>query len=220
MIRVLVVDDHPIVRSGVAGMLAGLPDIEVVGEADDGETAIRLAIELHPDVILLDLRMPGLDGLDAIPRLLAPSSSPQPKSSPRENPRTPSSSKIIVLTTYHTEADVLRATEAGAVGYLLKDTPKAELVAAIRAAAAGETVIATPAAQVLHAAAARPAPRLTPRELEVLRGVAAGLANPQIAGQLHVSPATVKTHLLRAFAKLGVTDRTAAATTAAERGWL
>jgi DNA-binding NarL/FixJ family response regulator len=207
MIDVLVVDDHPIVRSGIVGLLEIEPDITVVGEAGDGRSALSIAASVRPDVVLMDLRMPVLDGVGATAEILAV----QP------------ACRVLVLTTYDTDDDIIRAVEAGAAGYLLKDTPRAELVAAVRAAARGETVLAPPVAARLVSRLRAPAPPpalLTPREVEVLALVAQGLSNAAIGARLHIGEATVKTHLLRSFAKLGVDDRTRAVTTAMERGIL
>lgn len=204
MIRVLVVDDHPVVRAGLTGLLDGEEDLEVVGEAGDGEAGVARAVELRPDVVLMDLRMPGLDGAAATARLLT--TEPQVR--------------VVVLTTYETDADILRAVEAGASGYLLKDTPREELVAGIRAAARGETVLAPSVARRLVAQVRRADERLTPREVQVLEQVARGLSNAQVGAALFIGEATVKTHLLRIFAKLGVDDRTRAVTVAIERGIL
>ncbi|WP_225752972.1 response regulator transcription factor [Actinotalea sp. Marseille-Q4924] len=203
-IRIVVVDDHPVVRAGIVGLLAGEPDLVVVGEAADGEQAVALAAEVGPDVVLMDLRMPVLDGAGATERIL----------------RARSATRVVVLTTYETDADILRAVEAGASGYLLKDAPREELVAAVRAAADGETVLAPSVARRLVHQVRHASERLTPRELEVLRGVARGRTNAQIGTDLFITEATVKTHLLRVFAKLGVDDRTRAVTVALERGIL
>jgi DNA-binding NarL/FixJ family response regulator len=206
MIRVLLVDDHPVVRTGLAGMLDGEPDITVVGEAGSGAEAIA-AVRAHaPDVVLMDLRMPGLDGVAATAAILAAA------------PAT----RVVVLTTYESDSDILRAVEVGAAGYLLKDTSRADLVAAIRLARRGETVLAPSVATRLVSRIRSPdlAPALSPREVEVLRLVARGLSNGEIGRELYIGEATVKTHLLRAFAKLGVSDRTAAVTTALAAGLL
>jgi len=208
---VLVVDDHPIVRSGLVGLLGVEADMQVVGEAGDGEEALTRMAATPADVVLMDLRMPRLDGVGATRRITA------------EFPAT----KVLVLTTYDTDADIILAVEAGASGYLLKDTPRLHLVDAVRAAARGETVLAPPVAARLvsrlrsPATAAAPSENpLTPREVEVLRAVSRGLSNADIGRELFIGEATVKTHLLRAFAKLGVDDRTRAVTAAMERGIL
>ncbi len=201
-VRVVVADDHPVVRSGIIGMLAGEPDLEVVGEAPDGEAAVALAAELAPDVVLMDLRMPVLDGVGATTRIVG------------------TGPHVVVLTTYDTDADILRAVEAGATGYLLKDTPREQLVAGVRAAARGETVLAPGVATRLVSSVRTAGERLTSREAQVLTLVARGLSNAAVGRELFIAEATVKTHLLRVFAKLGVDDRTAAVTVARERGWL
>jgi DNA-binding NarL/FixJ family response regulator len=210
LIRVLLADDHPVVREGLRGMLAAEPDLAVVAEASSGNEAAALALASDPDVILMDLRMPGGDGVDAIARLQTDGSK----------------AKVIVLTTYDTDADILRAVEAGATGYLLKDTPRAELIAAIRAAARGETVLAPVVASRLvtrvrgRGPGFPPPETLSARETEVLALVSRGLTNAAIGRALFVSEATVKTHLTRACAKLGVAGRTAAVTKAIEIGAL
>lgn len=204
-IRVLVVDDHPIVRSGLVALLDAESDVRVVGEAGDGLSAVDQVQALDPDLVLMDLRMPVLDGAGATARIVA------------AHPRT----RVLVLTTFDTDNDILRAVEAGASGYLLKDTPRRELVAAVRSAARGETVLAPPvAARLVHQMRAPAASALTAREVEVLAAVARGLSNADIGRALFIGEATVKTHLLRAFQKLGVDDRTRAVTTAIERGIL
>ena len=206
MIRILVADDHPVVREGLRGMLSAEPDIEVVGEAASGAEAVALFSARRPDVVLMDLRMPGGDGVDAIGKIRAGHESDV---------------RIIVLTTFDTDADILRAVEAGAAGYLLKDSPRADLLRAIRAAARGETVLAPVVAGRLVSRVRGPRPEtLSARETEVLALVARGMTNFQIGRALFVSEATVKTHLTRACAKLGVTGRTAAVTKAMETGAL
>jgi DNA-binding NarL/FixJ family response regulator len=206
-IRVLLADDHPVVREGLRGMLSPEADLEVVAQAGSGDEAVALALASRPDVILMDLRMPHGDGVAAISQLQAAGSP----------------ARIIVLTTYDTDADILRAVEAGATGYLLKDTPRAELVQAIRAAARGETVLAPLVAGRLVTrvrSKGAPSEALSARETEVLALVARGLTNAAIGRALFVSEATVKTHLTRACAKLGVAGRTAAVTKAMETGAL
>jgi DNA-binding NarL/FixJ family response regulator len=204
-IRLVLVDDHPVVREGLRGMLEAEPDLSVVGEAGSGDEAVVVARTAAPDVILMDLRMRGLDGAAATERILA------------ESPGI----KIIVLTTYETDADILRAVEAGASGYLLKDASRAELAGAIRAAVRGETVLAPSVAGRLVRQVRNPVqPGLSGREVEVLGLVAKGQTNAEIGRALHISEATVKTHLLRIFSKLDVSDRTAAVTTAMARGLL
>lgn len=205
MIRVLVVDDHPVVRDGLEGILAAAEDLQVVGTAADGLEALEAVARLSPDVVLMDLRMPRLDGASATERLR------------RDHPEV----HVLVLTTYETDADIVRAVEAGATGYLLKDTPTAQLTQAVRAASRGETVLAPPVAARLVARLREPVHEsLTPREVEVLQAVAQGSTNAEVGRRLFIGEATVKTHLLRAFAKLGVDDRTHAVTVAMERGLL
>ena len=205
VIRVMLVDDHPVVREGLRGMLEAEPDLTVVGEAGSGEEAVVRAQAVDPDVILMDLRMRDLDGVGATERILA------------DNPRT----KVVVLTTYETDADILRAVEAGASGYLLKDASRADLANAIRAANRGDTVLAPSVASRLVNRVRRPMTQtLSAREVEVLALVAKGLTNADIGRKLHISEATVKTHLLRTFGKLDVSDRTAAVTTAMSLGLL
>jgi DNA-binding NarL/FixJ family response regulator len=204
-IRLIIADDHPVVRTGLRGMLAGESDLEVSGEATTGMEAVDLVERLHPDVVLMDLRMPEMDGVTAISEIKAL----QPEV------------HVLVLTTYDTDADILRAIEAGATGYLLKDAPREELFRAIRAAARGEAVLAPGVAARLMDRMRAPAEEaLTAREIEVLSLVARGASNKEIARQLHISEATVKTHLVHIYGKLGVADRTAAATTALQRGIL
>lgn len=204
-ITVLVVDDHPVVRSGLVGMLDVEDDLQVVGEAGNGDEALARVAALKPDVVLMDLRMPRLDGAGATARIVA------------EHP----SSRVLVLTTYDTDGDIVRAVEAGASGYLLKDTPRLQLVEAVRAAARGETVLAPGvAARLVSRMRAPVADALTARELEVLAEVARGRSNAEIGRVLHIGEATVKTHLLRVFGKLGVDDRTLAVTVAMQRGLL
>ena len=205
MIRLLLIDDHPVVREGLAGMLAGQADFEVVGEASDGAQGVALCQRLEPDVVLMDLRMPGMDGVTAIQTL-------------RE--KRPDI-HILVLTTYDSDSDIVRAVEAGATGYLLKDAPREELFRAIRATARGESVLASAVATRLMQRMREPETvELSGRELEVLQLVARGTNNRQIGKALHISEATVKTHLIHIFNKLGVDDRTAAVTVAIEKGIL
>ena len=204
-IRLLIVDDHPVVRDGLHGMFSGDPEFEVVGEAGDGAEAVAYAQTLDPHVVLMDLRMPTMDGVSAI-RRLAQLGSP---------------AKVLVLTTYDTDSDVLPAIEAGATGYLLKDTPRAELLRAVRAAARGEAVLSPAVATKLLGQVRAPArEELSKRELEVLALIAQGATNREAAAKLFISEATVKTHLLHLYAKLGVSDRAAAVATAFARGLL
>ena len=210
-VRVLVADDHPVVRAGLRALLSAEPGLAVVAEAGSGEETVVAARQQRPDVVLMDLRMPGAGGLAAIRQLSA------------DLPAI----RVLVLTTYDSDADILPAVEAGAAGYLLKDTPRDTLVGAIFAAARGETVLApSVAGRLVHrlrsvpgdAPAARET--LSARETEVLALAGRGLTNAQIGRELFVSEATVKTHLLRAYAKLGVSGRTAAVTRAMELGVL
>jgi DNA-binding NarL/FixJ family response regulator len=204
-IRLLIADDHPVVRDGLSGMFAADPGFEVVGEAGDGAEAVRLAGAVKPDVILMDLRMPGMDGVTAITELT----------------RRRISARVLVLTTYDTDSYVLPAIEAGATGYLLKDAPRAELLRAVRAAAAGQGVLAPSVATRLMSRVRTPeAELLSQREFEVLELVAAGTTNREAAARLFISEATVKTHLLHIYAKLGVGDRAAAVAEAFNRGLL
>ncbi|MFB7057724.1 response regulator [Streptomyces vinaceus] len=202
MIRILLADDHPVVREGLRGMLSAEPDLEVVAEASNGPQAEALAAELVPDLdlILMDLRMPGGDGVESIARIGAAGLQV----------------RVVVLTTYENDRDILRAVEAGAAGYLLKDMARAELADAVRAAVRGETVLApSVAGRLVDRLRTRPErPRLSDREVAVLRLVAEGATNAEIGRRLFVAESTVKTHLLRIFGKLEVTDRTAAVTTA------
>jgi DNA-binding NarL/FixJ family response regulator len=204
-IRVLLVDDHPVVRAGIEGILNSQADIEVVGEASDGIEAISLNQTLQPDVILMDLQMPNMDGVTAIKAIHEQANPPH----------------ILVLTTYDTDADIVQAIQAGATGYLLKDTPREDFFAAVRRVAQGESVLTPVVASRLMARMRAPAEeQLSGRELEVLTLVSQGHSNQEIARQLHISTATVKTHLIHIYGKLGVSDRTAAVTTALEKGIL
>ena len=202
-IRLLIVDDHEVVRAGLQGMLASQPDFEVVGEAADGIEAVEMVERVKPEVILMDLRMPRMNGVEATRRIRA---------------RWPEV-HILILTTYDTDADILPAIEAGATGYLLKDIPRDELFRAVRAASRGESVLAPAVAARLMGRMRAPAEEaLSEREIEVLTLVARGASNREIAHALHISEATVKSHLIHIFGKLGVSDRTAAVTTGLERG--
>ncbi|MEU4839812.1 response regulator transcription factor [Nocardia testacea] len=201
--RVVIADDHPVVRAGMAAVLDTGEDIEVVGEAGSGEEALLRCAALRPDLVLLDLRMGGIDGAETTRRI-------------REQDDAP---RIVILTTYDDAADIFRCIEAGAVGYLLKGSSRTELIAAVHAAARGETVLTPSLAPKLREARSAPAqPQLSTRERDVLELVARGHSNPEIAARLYIAEATVKTHLLRIFKKLGVSDRTAAVTTALGRG--
>jgi DNA-binding NarL/FixJ family response regulator len=213
VIRVLIVDDHPVVRDGLRGVLAGEPGIEVIGEAGDGAEALaRVAdagvgdgVDGGVDVVLMDLRMPTMGGVDAI----------------KELRRTAPGVRVLVLTTFDTDRDVLPAIEAGATGYLLKDTPRAELVRAVRSAHRGEAVLSPAVAGRLMGQVRGPEPELlSARELEVLALVAAGSTNRDAAQRLFISEATVKTHLLHIYAKLEVRDRASAVAVGYQRGLL
>ena len=205
MIRLLVVDDHPVVRAGMVAVLGEEDDFLVVGEAANGAEALALVRHVSPDVVLMDLRMPVMDGAEATARIAGLADPPQ----------------VLVLTTYDTDADIVRAVEAGARGYLLKDAPTGVLADAIRRAARGETVLAPPVvARLAERLRGSARPGLTARELDVLRLVARGLSNADIGRELSIGEATVKTHLIRAFAKLEVTDRTAAVTAAYAGGYI
>lgn len=204
-LRVIVVDDHAVMRAGVIALLSPEPSIAIVGEADNGREAVALVEALAPDVALVDLRMPVLDGVAATERIIAG----------------PAPTRVLILTTYDTDVEIERAVEAGAIGYLLKDTTREQLVDAIRAAARGETVLAPKVAERLVARMRRPTQvALTGREVDVLNAVADGLSNADIGRRLVIGEATVKTHLLRVFAKLDVKDRTHAVMVALERGLL
>jgi DNA-binding NarL/FixJ family response regulator len=202
MIRLLVADDHPVVLTGIEGMLASQPDLSVVATASSGDQAIDLARRHLPDVALLDLRMPGGGGLAVINALRAD--------------RLPT--RVLVLTTYDAEADIVPALEAGARGYLLKDVPRADLFEAVRAVARGERVLSPAIRARLSARSC--GIELSARELEVLGRVKDGESNRAIARALFISEATVKTHLIHVFEKLGVNDRTLAVTRAIALGIL
>ncbi|HIW61509.1 MAG TPA: response regulator transcription factor [Candidatus Stackebrandtia excrementipullorum] len=202
-IKVIIADDHLVVREGLRAVLSGEPGIEVGGDCGDGEQAVHMAARIRPDVALLDLRMPVLDGAAATERIVAAGTA-----------------AVMVLTTFDTDGDVIRAVRAGAAGFLLKDASRTELVSAVRAVAAGETVLSGVAATVMASQVRGVGRSLTPRELDVLHGIAKGLSNPQIGKKLFITEATVKSHVTHIFGKLGVDDRTAAVTTAIARGIL
>ena len=204
-IRLLIVDDHPVVRDGLSGMFSGDDGFEVIGEAANGAQAVTLACALEPDVILMDLRMPEMDGVAAIAELA----------------RRKVAARVLVLTTYDTDSDVVRAVEAGATGYLLKDSPRGDLLRAVRAAARGEAALSPSVATRLLGQVRAPAQEpLSQREFEVLELVARGATNREAAAKLFISEATVKTHLLHIYAKLGVSDRAAAVAEGFQRGLL
>ena len=204
-VRVLVVDDHPLLRAGIVALVNHEDGLDVIGEAGNGAEAVTLAEELRPDVVLMDLQMPVMDGATATARIAG---------------SRPGAPRVLVLTTYDTDADILRAVEAGAAGYLLKDTDPEVLLRGIRAAAAGQTVLAPGVATRLMNSVRSADERLTARETEVLAAIAEGRTNAEAAASLFISDATVKTHLQRIYVKLGVDDRTGAVTEARRRGWL
>ncbi|GAA2886447.1 response regulator transcription factor [Streptosporangium fragile] len=200
--RLFLVDDHPVVRAGLVALLGGEGDMEVVGEAGGGEEALRGIASCAPDVVLMDLQLgDGLDGVEVTRRV-------------RELPSPP---QVLVLTTYETDADILRAVDAGATGYLLKACPPEELFQGIRAAARGETVLSPKVAGRMMQRMRHPGVALSPREVEILELLASGAGNREIARRLFITEATVKTHLVHVYAKLGVDTRTAAVTAAVER---
>ena len=204
-IRLVIADDHLVVRTGLRAMLGTGSDFEIVGEAATGAAAIDLADRIRPDVVLMDLRMPEVDGVAATARI-------------RE--RHPNV-HVLVLTTYDSDADILKAIEAGATGYLLKDATREELVRAVRAAATGASVLAPAvASRLMDRMRAAGQETLSAREIEILEHVARGRTNREIGAALFISEATVKTHLLHIFAKLDVQDRTQAVTVALDRGIL
>jgi DNA-binding NarL/FixJ family response regulator len=204
-IRIVIADDHPVVRAGLQEMLRSQPDFEIVGEASNGIEAVTLVNQVQPDVVLMDLRMTLLDGAAATAQIRA---------------RLPQTA-VLVLTSYESNADILRAIEAGAMGYLLKDAQREELFTAVRIVAQGKAVFApTVATRLLHQVRKPSREALSARELEVLTLVARGASNKEIARAIHLSEATVKSHLLHLFTKLAVSDRTAAVTAALERGLL
>jgi len=202
-LRIVVADDHPVVRAGVVMVLGLDADLEVIAEASNGNEAVAAAKEHEPDVVLMDLQMPELDGVDATKRIIA------------EVPGT----RVLILTTYDNDQSILRAVEAGAAGYLTKDAPPDQLIDAIKTAAVGGSVLPPDIAAKLMAKMREPKmPELTARELDVLECVAAGLTNGATATELSISLATVKTHLIHIFQKLQVDDRTAAVMRGIELG--
>ncbi|WP_328619529.1 response regulator transcription factor [Streptomyces sp. NBC_00354] len=232
MLRVLVVDDQFLIRSGLCALLGAAPGIEVVGEAAGGEEAVRLAAETRPDVILMDIRMPGTDGIAATERILAEAGADADApagagagAGPGAGAE-PARPKVLVLTTFDSDAYVFRALQVGASGFLLKDTPPERLLTAIATVHAGEMLFSPHALQGIIAAYAAPVARdphpglaaLTPREREVLGLVGAGLSNTDIAERLVLSAATVKTHVHRCMSKLGVSSRAQAVVLAHESG--
>lgn len=204
-LRIILADDHTVMRAGLVALLSSEPTVEIVGEAGDGREAVRLVERVRPDVALLDLRMPVLDGVGATQEIVGGEAA----------------TRVLILTTYDTDEDIERGVEAGATGYLLKDATREQLVEAIHSASRGETVLAPRVAQRLVARMRQPAPvTLTARESEVLQAVADGLSNVEIGRRLFIGEATVKTHLLRIFAKLDVNDRTRAVVVAMNAGLL
>ncbi|MFF9685494.1 response regulator [Streptomyces sp. NPDC014623] len=202
-VRILLCDDHTVVRAGLLALLGGEPGIEVVGEAGSGEEAVALAARLGPDVVLMDLQLgPGIDGVEATRRITAAGAG---------------TANVLVLTTYDTDADITRAIEAGATGYLLKAERPEELFSAIRAAAQGRTTLSPPVASRVMARMRSPRPTLTDRERDILGQLSRGLGNRDIARALFISEATVKTHLGRIYDKLGVETRTGAVAVAKEQ---
>ncbi len=200
-LRLVVADDHAVVRAGLVGLVGTASGIEVVGEAVDGAQAVQLAGELNPDLVLSDLRMPVLDGVGVAEALRG---------------RVP----VLILTTYRSDRDIVRAIEAGAAGYVLKDAPREELVAAVRAAAAGQTVLAPSLVTALADGLRQSQSAPSPRELQILGLIAEGCSNAEIAKRLYISETTVKTHLVRVFDKLGAQDRAHAVALAMRHGLL
>ena len=202
-VKVLICDDHPVVRSGLRGMINSQPDLEVVAEAAEGSEAVALTDRFGPDVVLMDLRMPGMDGVTATAGIKA------------GHPDT----NVLILTTYNTDADILRALEKGATGFLLKDEREDRIFDAIREAARGRSALAPGvASRLVERLRGDADTHVSDREIEILMLVAQGQSNREIARQLHISDSTVKAHMLHIFDKLGVADRTAAVTTALKRG--
>ncbi|MFI0773664.1 response regulator [Streptomyces sp. NPDC021212] len=207
-IRLLLCDDHAVVRAGLLALLSSTAGIEVVGEAGSGEEALAMAARVRPDVVLMDLQLgDGMDGVEAIRRLASGAGSAPEQPAPR----------VLVLTMFDTDADIARAIEAGATGYLLKAERPEELFAAIRNAAAGRTALSAPVADRLMAQMRTPRPALSERERDILQQLARGLGNREIARALFISEATVKTHLGRIYGKLGVDTRAGAVAVATER---
>lgn len=201
-IRILIADDHPVVRAGIIGMISGHNEFQLVGEAANGEEAVLLAAQLQPDIILMDLRMPSKGGIEAMQQVL----------------RAQPGIRILILTSYDTDQDIHAALNAGAAGYLLKDAPREELYQAIHLTLQGKTVLGMTVSTRLLEQIRVPGEALSERETAVLALAAQGHTNKAIGKKLHISEATVKTHLKHIFGKLGVSDRTAAVTTGLKRG--
>ena len=202
-VKILVCDDHPVVRSGLRGMINSQPDLEVVAEAAEGSEAVALTDRYRPEIVLMDLRMPGMDGVTATADIKS--------SHPDTN--------VLILTTYDTDADILRALEKGATGFLLKDEREDRIFDAIREAARGRSALAPGvASRLVERLRGGTDAHVSDREIEILMLVSQGRSNREIARKLHISDSTVKAHMLHIFDKLGVTDRTAAVTTALRRG--
>jgi DNA-binding NarL/FixJ family response regulator len=205
VIRIVIADDHPVVRAGLHAVLDAAADIDVIGEAATPAEAVALAASEDPDLVLMDLQFgQARTGADATRQIRAAEAAPY----------------VLILTNYDSDGDILSAVEAGASGYLLKDAPPAELLAAVRAAAAGESALAPAVASRLLARMRAPRVSLSSREIEVLRLVADGASNTDVAARLHITDATVKSHLVHVFSKLGVSSRTAAVAAARELGVL
>lgn len=202
MLNVMLIDDHPVVRAGLRAILNAFPDIDVVLEGADGADVAKLAAPdaPHVDVVICDIQMPGTDGIAATSRLAQASGPP-----------------VLILTTYDTQSDIISAVEAGALGYLLKDAPEQALHDAVLATAAGKRTLAPEVAALLAERITRPEVALSGRELEILEALATGKSNKELAQRLFISEATVKTHLIHIYQKLGVDTRTAAVTMARER---
>ncbi|MFI6320945.1 response regulator [Nonomuraea sp. NPDC050556] len=203
--KLFLVDDHPVVRAGIAALISGEDDMEIVGEAENAEDAVRGIALREPDVVLMDLQLgDGPDGVETTKKVRALPVAPQ----------------VLVLTTYETDADIVRAIDAGATGYVLKACPPDELFQAIRAAARGESALSPKVAARMMRRMRDPGPALTAREIEILELLAKGAGNREIAKALFITEATVKTHLNHVYGKLGVDTRTAAVSTAVERGYI
>lgn len=205
MTAILLVDDHEVVRAGLRAILETQPDLHVVGDASNGADGVSEALSLRPDVVLMDLVIgSGMDGIEATRQITAEASD----------------IRVLVFTTYDSDADIVRVIDAGATGYLLKDSTPAELYAAIRAAARGQTTLSAPVASVLLKRMQQPETALTPREAEILELLASGLSNRELSRKLFIGETTIKTHLLHIYRKLGVETRSGAIAEASQRGWV